>query len=232
MGKNDNFPERFNPKDSKTNLIELKDIYFGYENREILKELDLAVPKGSKLGITGPNGVGKTTMVEIIMGFITPSSGSIYFKGKKVHSEEDFYNVRKSIGYVFQDPDDQLFSPTVAEDIAFGLLNIGVERNKVDSIIDATLKNLGILHLKERITYRLSGGEKKLVSIATVLAMKPEAIILDEPINGLDEENRQRITLLLKRLDSTLLVISHSMSFLKEVATDIFLLKEGKLHHL
>ncbi len=169
-------------------------------------------------------------MVEIIMGFVKPLSGSIYFKGKEVNSERDFYNVRRAIGYVFQDPDDQLFSPTVAEDIAFGLLNIGTDRKQIDSIIDTVLKDLGIYHLKERITYRLSGGEKRLVSIATVLAMQPEAIILDEPINGLDEDNRQKVAEILRRLNSTLLIISHNEAFLKDVATEIFSLRDGKLY--
>jgi len=199
----------------------------------LLEGLNFELRYGEHVGITGHNGAGKTTMVEIAMGFLKPQKGSVLFKGRPLESEDDFYELRKSIGYVFQDPDDQLFCPTVFEDVAFGPLNLGLRGKGVEERVNKVLRELGILHLKDKITYKLSGGEKRLVSIAAVLAMEPEGLILDEPINGLDEEARARVEHILVSLSSkSIVVISHDVSFLKRVCGRILRLGSGKLVEL
>ena len=132
----------------------------------------------------GPNGSGKTTLFHIIMGLLTPSSGTIEFFGKPVKTEKDFRKVYKKVGLLFQDADDQLFSPTVLEDVAFGPLNLGKSKLEARNIAQNTLERLGIAHFENRVTHKLSGGEKRLVALATVLSMEPELLLLDEPNTG------------------------------------------------
>ncbi len=213
-------------------LLELRDVFFSYGDKPLLEGLSFELRYGERVGITGHNGAGKTTMVEIAMGFLKPQRGSILFNGRPLESENDFYELRKSVGYVFQDPDDQLFCPTVFEDVAFGPLNLGLRGKEVEERVNEVLRKLGILHLKDKITYKLSGGEKRLVSIAAVLAMEPEGLILDEPVNGLDEEARARVEHILVSLSKSIVVISHDISFLKRVCGRILRLESGKLVEL
>ena len=166
-------------------VINLSDISFAYSgNATVLDKLNLQLYSGERLGLIGPNGSGKTTLFHIIMGLLKPSSGIIEIFGKQVSEEKDFRSVRERIGLLFQDADDQLFSPTVLEDVAFGPLNLGKSQDEARDIAHRTLDVLGLSGFEDRITYKLSGGEKKLVSLATVLAMEPEILLLDEPSNG------------------------------------------------
>jgi len=212
--------------------MELVDIYFSYGDRPILNGVSLKLGYGDKIGITGPNGAGKTTLVEIMMGFLKPERGEIFFKGKKLQSEGDFYEVRAKIGYVFQDPDDQLFCPTVLEDLAFGPLNLGLRGRELEERLELVLRALDIYHLRDKLTYKLSGGEKRIVSIGTVLAMNPEGFIFDEPLNGLDEESSLKVEKIIRDLDKPLLVIAHDLGFLRRVCGRIFKLEGGRLEEL
>ena len=151
-------------------LINLKGITFSYPGAEpVLDDLDLQFRRGEKLGLVAPNGSGKTTLLHIIMGLLKPDSGQIEIFGKPVRQENDFLEVRHRIGLLFQDSDDQLFSPTVLEDVAFGPLNLGKSKQEAIDIARKTLAYLGLDGFEARITFKLSGGEKRLVSLATVL---------------------------------------------------------------
>lgn len=212
------------------NIIEFKDIAFGYsDEKNVFKRLNFVLKEGEKVGITGPNGSGKTTLFHLIVGILKPFKGEIKIFDKVRKDEKDFKEVRKKIGLVFQNPDDQLFSPTVAEDIAFGPLNLGKSREKIYKIIKDTLAALGLQGFEERITYRLSEGEKKLVAIGTILSMQPQVFLLDEPTTDLDERNRERIIDIIKGLSTSYIIASHDMDLLKKTTNTVYRLKDSRL---
>jgi cobalt/nickel transport system ATP-binding protein len=175
-------------------LIDLEDISYSYPGRRpILKGLFFRLYEKERVGLIGPNGSGKTTLFHVIMGLLKPTSGSMTIFGRQVEDEKNFRSIRQKIGLLFQDADDQLFSPTVLEDVAFGPLNQGKSVREAKDIAMEALCSLGLEGFEDRITYKLSGGEKKLVSLATVLAMRPLILLLDEPTTGLDEETTIRL---------------------------------------
>lgn len=210
-------------------LIKLEEIFFSYNERPILRDLNWELFEGEKVGLIGPNGSGKTTLLYIIMGLLKPQKGKIEILGKLREKEKDFIEVRQKIGLLFQDSDSQLFCPTVKEDIAFGPLNLGKSRKEVLALVERICEFLGIKHLIDRPIYKLSGGEKRLVALATVMAMEPVCYLLDEPSNGLDEETKKRVIEFLKNRASTYLIVSHDKEFLKEVVNKIYFLKDGKI---
>lgn len=211
-------------------IISLRDISFSYSgDKPVLDHLSFQLARGDRIGLVGPNGSGKTTFLHVIMGLLRPSSGTIELFNKPVDEEKDFRAARKRIGLLFQDPDDQLFSPTVLEDVAFGPLNLGKSPEEARDISLKTLARLDLIGFENRITYRLSGGEKRLVSLATVLAMNPEVLLLDEPTNGLDEETEHKITHILKGMDLSCVFISHNLDFLFETTDRIYAMASGKI---
>jgi cobalt/nickel transport system ATP-binding protein len=211
-------------------ILRLSGICFGYPGEKpILSGVDLFLYRGSRIGLMGPNGSGKTTLFHLIMGLLKPTAGSIEIFGKKVSREGDFLPVRQRIGLLFQDSDDQLFSPTVIEDVAFGPLNLGKTRSEAAEIARKTILHLGLGGFEERLTHKLSGGEKRLVSLATVLAMEPEVLLLDEPTNGLDEITKSKIREILTGLDLSYILISHDFDFLEETTDTVCLMKDGKI---
>jgi len=210
-------------------IITLQDISFGYPSqRLVLDKLNLSVYKGERLGLLGANGSGKTTLFHIIMGLLKPLEGSIEIFGCPVVKEKDFKFVRTKIGLLFQDADDQLFSPTVLEDVAFGPLNLGKSKAEAREVAQKTLSSLGLTGFENRITYKLSGGEKRLVSLATILAMEPDVLLLDEPSTGLDEPTEKRLVDILKSLDVSYILVSHNMDFLLEITNRVGWLVDGK----
>lgn len=217
--------------ESRELIIELSKVSYAYPGSasKVIDALDLSFYRGDRVGIMAPNGSGKTTLFYLIMGLIKPDSGSISLFGNRVSVEKDFEVIRHRIGFLFQDADDQLFSPTVLEDVAFGPLNMGKTAARAREIAEQTLSNLGLEALTHRVTHQLSGGEKRMVSLATVLAMEPEVLLLDEPSNGLDEATKQRLIHFLEGLDLSYLVISHDHDFLYELSKTNFTMKEGKL---
>jgi cobalt/nickel transport system ATP-binding protein len=195
----------------------------------VLAGVDFVVRRGERIGIIGPNGSGKTTLFHLIMGLIRPLSGGIRIFGRPVHAEEDFLEVRRKIGYLFQNSEDQLFCPTVMEDVAFGPLNLGKTAAEARAIAQRTLKTLRISDFEHRISHKLSHGEKKLVALASVLAMDPEVLILDEPIAGLDHETKNRLMGILSALDLTLVVTSHEMDFMSRTANIFYAFEGGRM---
>ncbi len=216
--------------DSNSLIINLKGISFAYSgDKFVLDYLNFQLRRGDRIGLVGPNGCGKTTLFHIIMGLLRPSSGRIELFGRPASEEKDFRGARKRIGLLFQDADDQLFCPTVLEDVAFGPLNLGKSPEEARDIALKTLARLDLIGFEDRITYKLSGGEKRLVSLATVLAMEPEALLLDEPTNGLDEETEEKITDILKGLNLSCIFISHNLDFLLETTDRIYAIVNGKI---
>lgn len=216
--------------DQNNLIINLSDISFAYPGSpKVLDRINLQFHQGDRLGLIGPNGSGKTTMFHIIMGLLKPSSGTIEIFGRKINGERDFRSVRERIGLLFQDADDQLFSPTVLEDVAFGPLNLGRSQEEAKAIAQKTLDLLGLSGFEDRVTYKLSGGEKKLVSLATVLAMEPEILLLDEPSNGLDDNTKARLMEALSQLDLSFILISHEIDFLSETTDSICEMRDGKI---
>jgi len=211
-------------------VIDIENIALSYpDGRSVLSEVSFQLPEGARAGLIGPNGSGKTTLFHLIMGLVPPTRGSIRLFGRQMQTEKDFRRARKKIGLVFQNADDQLFSPTVIEDVAFGPLNLGASPAQAREIAQETLEQLNLSGFEDRIAYRLSGGEKKLVALATVLAMDPEVLLMDEPTTGLDEATRERIIDVLNGLDKTLLITSHEYDFLARTTKDIYKMKNGRL---
>jgi cobalt/nickel transport system ATP-binding protein len=211
-------------------IVNLRGLSFSYSaDNPVIDNLSFHLYRGDRIGLVGPNGSGKTTLFHIILGLLRPSSGTIELFGKPVKKERDFREARKRIGLLFQDPDDQLFSPTVLEDVAFGPLNLGKSPEEARDVALKTLARLNLSGFKERITYKLSGGEKRLVSLATVLAMDPEVLLLDEPTNGLDEETEEKITHILKKLKLSYIFISHNFDFLSKTTDKIYAMAKGKI---
>ncbi|MFC1823107.1 energy-coupling factor ABC transporter ATP-binding protein [Thermodesulfobacteriota bacterium] len=211
-------------------LINLEAVSFAYPGgRSVLKDLHFKLHLKEKVGLIGPNGSGKTTLFHVIMGLIKPTSGRIELFGREMKEEKDFRFARQRIGLLFQDADDQLFSPTVLEDVAFGPLNLGKPVSEARDIAAETLNALGLEGFEDRVTYKLSGGEKKLVSLATVLAMKPEVLLLDEPTTGLDLETTTMIINVLKKIDLSYIFISHNMDFISQTTDQIHGMSHGRI---
>ncbi|MGD8447808.1 MAG: ABC transporter ATP-binding protein [Desulfobacterales bacterium] len=211
-------------------IINLEGVSFSYSaDKPVIDNLSFHLHPGDRIGLVGPNGSGKTTLFHIILGLLKPYSGTVELFGRQVKQEKDFREARKRIGLLFQDPDDQLFSPTVLEDVAFGPLNLGKSPEEAKDIALNTLARLDLSGFEDRITYKLSGGEKRLVSLATVLAMDPEVLLLDEPTNGLDEETEEKITHILRKLELSYIFISHNFDFLSKTTNRIYAMSKGKI---
>jgi len=203
-------------------LIELRNVTFSYPGAPfpIFQDFNYQVLPGKHVGLVGPNGCGKTTLLHLMMGLVRPQTGSIVIFGQEVKTEKDFMAVRQKVGLLFQNPDDQLFCPTVLEDVAFGPLNQGKSPAAAIEIARATMTRLGLTGFEDRVTYKLSGGEKKLVSLATVLAMNPRLLLLDEPTAGLDEATKHRLIHILNDLDVACLIVSHENDFLEHTVKE------------
>ncbi|MGE4293442.1 MAG: energy-coupling factor ABC transporter ATP-binding protein [Desulfovibrio sp.] len=211
-------------------IIELKSVTSGYPGREsILNGLDFHLEAGERVGLIGPNGCGKSTLLHTIMGLVPVRSGEVRLFGAPVATEAEFHKARLRLGFLFQHADDQLFSPSVLEDVAFGPLNQGLPRDQALDVAQATLDELGLRGFEDRVPYKLSGGEKKLAALATILAMKPEALLLDEPTTGLDTKTKGRILEILNGLEIAFLVVSHEPDFLTEVTNTLVSLRDGKV---
>lgn len=213
--------------------VRFEDVAFAYDaERTVFSNLSFTLGGRDRVGLIGPNGGGKTTLLHLIMGLLKPQRGTIEVFGQPRRSERDFREVRRDVGLLFQDSDDQLFCPTVYEDVAFGPLNLGLSREVTDRTVRATLADLDLAGFEGRITYRLSQGEKRLVALATVLAMKPRVLLLDEPTAGLDTAHEQRLMEILARLPQEMLIISHDRTFLNAVSTRRVTLRNGQIFDL
>lgn len=215
---------------SKIPLLELRNIGYSYPDRDsaLLTDVNLQIAS-ERIGLIGPNGCGKTTFFQIIMGLIRADEGEILLEGKQITDEKGFGLLRRKLGFLFQDSDDQLFSATVLEDVAFGPLNLGLTPKEAQRISIQTLEHLGLEGFEERITHKLSGGEKKLVALATILSMKPQLLLLDEPSNNLDPATRERLIEILRNSPLAHIIISHDLDFLASTCSTLYTLDKGRL---
>ena len=211
-------------------ILNLSNVCFRYPGgAAILDNLDFHLHTGDRIGLVAPNGSGKTTLFHVIMGLLKPQSGTVEAFGRVRQAEPDFFDVRRRVGLLFQDADDQLFSPTVLEDVAFGPLNLGKSRDEAMAVARETLGFLGLEDFEDRVTYKLSGGEKRLVSLATVLAMQPEVLLLDEPSTGLDTTTKKKLADVLNALTLSFVLISHEFDFLSQTARHIYTMEGGRI---
>lgn len=211
-------------------LIALRNVSFGYEpDRPVLREVTLEVRRGDRIALVGRNGAGKTTLLHLLVGLLRPQSGRVEAFGQICRGERDFTDVRRRVALLFQDSEDQLFCPTVLEDVAFGPLNLGRSPEEARKSAKDALEQVGLSGFEDRITHHLSVGEKRLVALATILSMAPSALLMDEPTAGLDGSAVERVIALLNGLDCALLVVSQDQDFLAKVARQRLLLASGEI---
>jgi len=199
-------------------VIELCDIDFAYPaSPPVFRGLNFALMPGERVALTGANGSGKSTLLHLVTGLLRPDAGTVRAFGKKRASEADFREVRRSAGYLLQDSDDQLFCPTVLDDVMFGPLNFGLNRVQARERALGILGDIGLAGHADRVTYKLSGGEKRLVALASVLAMEPQVLLLDEPTAGLDRRTESRLAGILRGLRQDIILVSHNQRFMAEI---------------
>lgn len=209
--------------------ISISNVSFGYDKTEnILNDICLEAEEKESIGIIGANGVGKSTLLKILVGLYTEFEGNINVGGIPVE-KRTLQTVREKIGYVFQDSDSQLFMSTVYEDVAFAPRNYGLSEQETKEKVMQALKSVHIEHLKDRQIYKLSGGEKKLASIATILSMTPEIILMDEPSIALDPKNRRNLIHVLNQLEQLKLIASHDLDLILDTCDRTILINHGKI---
>jgi cobalt/nickel transport system ATP-binding protein len=208
--------------------IEVENLSFAYpDGHAALRGVSLHIAPGEKVALVGPNGAGKSTLILHLNGILI-GKGKVHVCGLDV-DEKNLSRVRASVGLVFQNPDDQLFSPTVYEDVAFGPLYQGLSTPEVDERVKAALASVRMSDYARRVSYHLSTGEKKRIAIATVLSMQPEVLVLDEPTAGLDPRARRTLINLLRELPITMLVSTHDMRLVQELFPRTIVMDEGQV---
>ena len=217
-------------------ILEARNVRYSYsDGPEALRGLSTTIEEGKKIALVGPNGAGKSTLMLMFNGILRPTAGEVYFKGQPLkYDSASLRNVRRKVGLVFQNPDDQLFAPTVYQDVAFGPVNLGYPKDKTERYVNYALSYVGLSGFESRPPHHLSGGEKKRVAIAGVLAMEPEVMILDEPTSNLDPAGSEEIMEMLDELNSsgkTMIISTHDVELAYRWADQILLMEDGKLLH-
>jgi len=209
--------------------IEVRDLSFAYpDGFSALNGISLAIEPGEKVALIGPNGAGKSTLMLHLNGINQPSAGTVTISGIPV-DRKNIGRIRAEVGLVFQDPDDQLFSPTVYDDVAFGPVHMGLPKEEVDARVTAALAAVGLPGFERRQPYHLSIGQRKRAALATVLSMSPSVLILDEPSAGLDPRGRRELINLLRGLDQTMLVSTHDMKLVSELFPRTVIVDGGRI---
>lgn len=207
--------------------IDLEHVHFRYpDGFEALRGIDLHVGTGEKVALVGPNGAGKSTLMLHLNGTLRPANGTVRVAGMAV-GKETIRRVRSEVGLVFQDPDDQLFSPTVFDDVAFGPLHMGLPADEIHRRVEAALAAVGMGAFAHRVPHRMSLGQRKRVAVATVLSMDPSILVFDEPSAGLDPRGRRELIGVLRGLDQTMLVSTHDMRLVAEVFPRTVVMDDG-----
>ncbi|MFZ9353515.1 MAG: energy-coupling factor ABC transporter ATP-binding protein [Candidatus Nanopelagicales bacterium] len=212
--------------------LEIKNLAFAYpDGNQALFGVNLTIQKGERVALLGPNGAGKTTLVLHLNGIHETQQGEVLIAGTKVDNEnkDTLKLIRSKVGIVFQDPDDQLFMPTVEEDVAFGPYNMGLRDDDLEKVVDESLNAVGMLEYKDRPPHHLSFGQRRRVAVATVLAMKPEILILDEPSSNLDPASRRELAEILEKLNITVLMVTHDLPYAYELCERSVILSKGKI---
>jgi cobalt/nickel transport system ATP-binding protein len=210
-------------------IVEVRDLMYAYpDGTEALRGVSFRIEHGSAVGLVGANGAGKSTLLLHLNGYLPTTRGEVFI-GDTVVTRETAGLARRAVGLVFQDPDDQLFMPTVAEDVAFGPLNAGLPLEQVERRVTAALERVGMTHVRDRPPYRLSAGEKRAVAIATVLAMSPDILVMDEPSANLDPRARRRLIELLLSFEHTRIIATHDLEMVVEVCSRVIVLDGGRV---
>ena len=213
----------------RMNVLSLKEVSFSYRpGREVLKGVSLSVERGEQVALIGANGVGKSTLLKLFVGLLEPQSGSVEVCGMQV-GRKNLAAVRRAAGYVFQDAESQLFLANVWEDVAFGPRNEGLSEDEVRRRTEVALESVGISSLAQEHVYRLSGGQKRLASIATVLAMRPDVLLLDEPTLALDPRNRRMVIRALGDLPCAKLIATHDLDFVLDSCSRVIVMSGGRI---
>ena len=208
-------------------MIEFRNVSFSYGEAPVVENLSFSIQKGENVGLIGANGAGKSTIMKLMLGLIS-GSGEIKVDGLPMN-KENLGEIRKKIGFVLQDSDNQMFMPTVYEDMIFGPRNYGLSKEETDRRVDAVLAQLGLQDLKHRHNHKISGGEKRMAAIATILAMEPEMILMDEPSTALDPVNRRTVINTINRLSQTKLIASHDLDMILDTCQRVILLSHGTI---
>lgn len=209
--------------------LEVKNLHFLYpDGHEAIKDISFIIHHGESVGIIGANGSGKSTLLLLIMGILFPDKGEVKVGDVRV-TKKNLDMIRQRLGLVFQDSDDQLFMTTVFDDVAFGPRNYNLDENEVKIRVDEALEMVGIPHLIDRAPFKLSGGEKRAATIASVLSMKPDVLIMDEPTLGLDPKSRRRLITILKGFSHTKIITSHDLDMVMETCDRIIIIKDGEV---
>lgn len=209
--------------------LSVRDLRFSYPGGgEVLCGLDLSVDQGERVAVLGPNGAGKTTLMLHLIGILAAGAGQIEVAGTRLE-DSTVREIRRRVGLVFQDPDDQLFMPTVSQDVAFGPANFGVAGEELAARVRRALDQVGAGHLAGSAPHHLSGGERRRVSLATVLAMEPEILVLDEPTSGLDPAGRRELAGVLASLDVTMIMVTHDLPFALELCPRSVVVNGGRV---
>ena len=208
-------------------VIDLRGVAFAYpDGHQALFGVDLHIHPGERVALLGPNGAGKTTLVLHLNGILRPGAGSVAVSGLPV-SEEHLAEIRRQVGIVFQDPDDQLFMPTVRDDVAFGPANLGLTGAELEVRVAAALEVVGMSEFADRPPHHLSFGQRRRVAIATVLAMEPEILVLDEPSSNLDPTSRRELAEILDSLPVTILMVTHDLPYAAQLCERAVVLSDG-----
>jgi len=215
-------------------VVETKDITYEYpDGTKALEKVNFNVDDGKIVALLGPNGAGKSTLFLHFNGILRPSSGSVFIDGEIVsYEKKDLMRIRQKVGIVFQNPDDQLFAPTVLEDVAFGPMNMGLAKEEVEKRVEEALSRVGMEGFEKKPPHHLSGGQKKRVAIAGILAMKPKIMVLDEPTSGLDPKGASQILRLLYKLNQegmTIVISTHDVDLVPLYASKVYIISEGKI---
>lgn len=214
-------------------LIETRNLSHVYRgNVAALSGVNFVAERASRIAVIGANGAGKSTLFKHFNGLLKPASGEVLIRGEPI-TKENIREIRKIVGIVFQNPDDQIFSPTVEQDVAFGPMNLGLDDETVAHRVEAALALLDIEHLRERVPHHLSGGEKKRVAIAGVIAMEPQVLVLDEPTAGLDPQGVaslvEFVNTLPQKYGMTVIFSTHHVELVPEIADYIYVMDQGKI---
>ena len=209
--------------------IAMQDVRYNYpDNTEALQGVSFLITHGESVALIGGNGAGKSTLLSLLVGIVFSTSGSVNVGGLKM-TPQAAADIRRRIGMVFQNPDDQLFMPTVFDDVAFGPLNMGFSPEQTQEIVNKSLETVGATHLIRRSSHRLSTGEKRAVSIASVLSMTPDILLMDEPTSGLDPWSRRQLTGLLQNFNHTRIIATHDLDFAMDVCERTIVLQNGRV---
>lgn len=209
-------------------MIKFENVSFGYEKEiPVIKNLSFSIKDGDTIGLIGANGAGKSTIMKLLLGLLQ-HKGRIIVDSLEVE-KKNYPEIRKKLGYVLQDSDNQMFMPTVYEDMMFAPMNYGFTRDEAEKRVDETLKKLGLMELKHRHNHKISGGEKRMAAIATILAMDPEVILMDEPSTALDPMNRRTLINTIKQLPQTKIIASHDLDMILETCNRVILLNHGEI---